>query len=147
MVARLSVARSAPRNRSVDFGRKGLMIAGSGMNDQVREGREPSGREFEVEELELEIPAGLSPKAVENLVESQRRYSIAGLVLGSIIIVGGAVLMVLGFTETVDITFESGGSKGHVATGSLGTVLALIGLAIVYFTRFKVKVKAPSNAS
>jgi hypothetical protein len=79
--------------------------------------------------------ARLPTVVLTTTLKNMQAYGMLGLVLGVIIVIGGLVLIVLGFTGSVDITFASGSSKGHIATGSLGIVVTLVGGAIVFFTK------------
>jgi hypothetical protein len=101
---------------------------------------------FEIEEVEVESPGKVPPKVIEEAVKMEGRYALLGLLLGAIVVIAGLVFIVLGFTASVDITVEGGGTKGHIVTGSLGLVLALAGIALVYYTRYRVKIVTPKAA-
>jgi hypothetical protein len=119
-------------------------VVSAEVSDENRKGREgPETDEFPVEEIELD--PDLPPEILEQGIEVQRLYSILGLVFGVIIVLAGVVLMVLGFSGSVDIAFQSGTTKAHVVTGSLGIVVALIGAILVWVTRFKVRITRPKN--
>src|SRR5437773_188830 len=90
------------------------------------------GPEIEEVELDPSVPSDVQKAALE----AQSRYSQMGLVLGVIVVVGGVVLTALGYSGSVSIAFEDGTRKAKLVTGSLGVVIALIGLAVVWFTRF-----------
>ena len=114
------------------------------MIEEDREGRDSSrARDSGVEELELD--AGLPPEIIATGIKAQRTYSVLGLVLGAIIVLGGVILIALGFTGSIDIGFHLGETSGHVVTGSLGIVLALIGGLAIWATRFKVTVTRSSK--
>lgn len=77
----------------------------------------------------------LSKEVILQVLRGMQAYAMLGLVLGVLIALGGIALIALGFTGSVDITFQSGSSNGHIATGSLGIVVTIVGAAIVRFTK------------
>jgi hypothetical protein len=85
-------------------------------------------------------PGRLPDALIKQILDAVQRYAMLGLVLGAVIVLGGVILVVLGFTGSVDITFQSGSAKGHIATGSLGIVVTIVGAIIVYFTKPRVDV-------
>lgn len=99
--------------------------------------------EAEVGEIEIEASDNIPPAVIEEAVKMEGRYALLGLLLGAIMIVAGLVFIVLGFSASIDITVEGGGTKGHIVTGSLGLVLAIVGSAVVYYTRYRVKIVIP----
>jgi hypothetical protein len=100
---------------------------------------EPIGEDLELEELELDTP--LDAATASDAIRREYRYATLGLIVGTIVVLAGVVLIVLGFTGAVDITFQSGKNSGKVTTGSLGIVVVLVGAAILVLTRPRVKAK------
>jgi len=92
--------------------------------------------EFDVDEIEFHVDTP-GPVMQEGIA---REYSYArlGLIIGALTVAVGGVFIILGYSGSVDITFQAGSNTGHVVTGSLGVVIALIGLGILYWTRPKV---------
>jgi hypothetical protein len=73
------------------------------------------------------------------VIKRQGLISMIGLIVGSVIAIAGVVLVVFGFSGDVEIAVEIGGVKSNVVTGSLGIVVLIAGLAIIYITRYSVK--------
>lgn|ERR1022692_4684717 len=95
------------------------------------------GVEFDVEEVEFDVN---TPESVmQEGIKSEYRYARLGLTIGALAVLAGVVLIILGYSGSVDITFQSGRDKGHLVTGSLGVVIALVGLGIIFFTLPKVR--------
>lgn len=103
-------------------------------------------QDLEIAEIEIDPSGPVPSKIIEDAVKMEGRYALLGLFLGAIVIVAGLVFIVLGFTASIDITVEGGGTKGHIVTGSLGLVLALAGIALVYYTRYRVKIVTPEQS-
>jgi hypothetical protein len=89
----------------------------------------------------VDIPSDLSPDLQKTIFKDERDNARRGLIIGSLAILAGVILIILGATATVDLTFSGGDSEGHLITGSVGLVIALIGLAVIFFTRYRVKVR------
>ncbi len=68
-------------------------------------------------------------------------YSLAGLVLGLACVIGGIVLFLHGVTGSTSWTTTFIGGKSKVSDAAPGAVLFIVGLFIVWITRFSVKVK------
>ena len=118
----------------------------------VEPGKDPQEAEdgdrikFEVDEIEFHENAPES--AIKEGIAKEYSYARLGLIIGALTIAIGAVLIVLGYSGSVDITFQAGKNTGHVVTGSLGIVIALIGLGVLFWTRPKIGVGAkPSSSS
>jgi hypothetical protein len=95
------------------------------------------GAEFGVEEVEFDVS---TPESVmQDATKREYQYARLGLVVGALVVLAGVVLIILGYSGSVDIAFQSGTDKGHLVTGSLGVVIALAGVAILFFTRPKVR--------
>lgn len=97
-------------------------------NHEVESGAEEV--EFHVETPESVMKEGMN---------QEYQYARLGLIIGALALVAGVVLVVFGYSGSVDVTFQSGSSKGHLVTGSLGVVIALIGLGIIFITLPKVR--------
>lgn len=113
-------------------------------DDQAHRKSSESGG-FQIEEVEIDAGDGVRPGTIDKAVTLENVYAIIGLVFGVIIVLAGVALIAFGFTGSVDIAFESGETKGHLATSALGIVLVIIGAAIVYFTKPRIKIKKPAS--
>lgn len=101
--------------------------------------------EFDVEEIEFDVN---TPESVmQEGMKSEYRYARLGLVIGALVVLAGVVLIILGYSGSVDVTFQSGSNKGHLVTGSLGVVIAIIGLGVLFWTRPKVRTTSHQSRS
>lgn len=81
------------------------------------------------------------PEVAEILTKAEQKNAFGGLVVGLIIIVLGVLLLLLGISGMVDFEIANGETKAKLSTGAVGAVVALIGLAVIYFTRMRVVIK------
>src|SRR6266513_3096865 len=77
------------------------------------------------------------------LVILQLIYSLAGLLLGLACVIGGIVLFFHGVAGASSWVGEFIGVKSKLSDAAPGTVLFVVGLAIVWLTRFAVRVRQP----
>ena len=70
-------------------------------------------------------------------------YSLAGLVFGLACIVGGILLFFHGVTGSSSWIGEFIGVQSKLSDAAPGTVLFVVGLAVVWLTRFAVRVRQP----
>lgn len=91
---------------------------------------------------QIEILNNSSDDVIKKAIESQYRYSIIGYIVGVVIILLGAVLLVLKiFFPQNDISFKILSFSISTNNASPGIILFIIGLIIIYITRFSVKTK------
>ena len=77
------------------------------------------------------------------LATLQLIYSLAGLLLGLACIIGGILLFFHGVTGSSSWVGEVIGVKSRLSDAAPGTVLFVVGLAVVWLTRFAVRVRQP----
>jgi hypothetical protein len=70
-------------------------------------------------------------------------YSLAGLMFGLACIIGGILLFFHGVTGSSSWIGEVIGVKSSLSDAAPGTVLFVVGLAVVWLTRFAVRVRQP----
>jgi hypothetical protein len=70
-------------------------------------------------------------------------YSLAGLVLGLACVVGGIVLFFHGVVGSSSWVGQIIGAQSKLSDAAPGTVLFVVGLAVVWLTRFSVRVRQP----
>jgi hypothetical protein len=70
-------------------------------------------------------------------------YSLAGLVLGLACVAGGILLFFHGVAGSSSWVGEFIGVKSRLSDAAPGTVLFVVGLAVVWLTRFSVRVRQP----
>ncbi len=66
-------------------------------------------------------------------------YSLCGLILGTICILGGIVLFLRGITGSSSWTTKILGADSKISDAAPGAILFIVGLFIVYVTRFVVE--------
>src|SRR5437899_12126000 len=77
------------------------------------------------------------------LATLQLIYSLAGLVFGLACIVGGILLFFHGVAGSSSWVGEFIGVQSKLSDAAPGTVLFVVGLAVVWLTRFAVRVRRP----
>ena len=70
-------------------------------------------------------------------------YSLAGLALGLACVVGGIVLFFHGVVGSSSWVGQFIGVQSKLSDAAPGTVLFVVGLAVVWLTRFSVRVRQP----
>jgi hypothetical protein len=70
-------------------------------------------------------------------------YSLGGLVLGFTSIIGGIALFLHGVTGTTSWTAKILGASSQISDAAPGAVLFIVGLFIIYVTRFSVETGKP----
>lgn len=86
------------------------------------------------------VPRGLRGQDFWKLsVLLQLIYSLGGLVLGLVCIIGGIVLFLHGITGATSWTAKFIGAESSISDAAPGAILFVVGLFIVWITRFGVK--------
>ena len=101
-----------------------------------------SGLQFTLVALELP-PDPRERHFWSRLATLQLVYSLAGLVLGLACVIGGILLFFHGVAGTSSWVGEVIGVKSKLSDAAPGTVLFVVGLAVVFLTRFTVRVRQP----
>lgn len=91
--------------------------------------RDPAGR-ITREETKTRIFAGV--------VLYQLIYSLSGLALGLSCVIGGIVLFLHGVTGATSWTAKFIGAESQITDAAPGAVLFIVGLFVVWVTRFRV---------
>lgn len=68
-------------------------------------------------------------------------YSIAGLILGTVCIIGGIILFFHGITGSISWTAKLFGMESNISDAAPGAVLFIVGLFIVLITSYQIRVK------
>lgn len=76
------------------------------------------------------------PNHVERISKHQLSYSILGLLLGTVCIFGGLILFINGIAGSTSWTANLLGAESSVSDATPGTVLFIVGLLIVFTTRY-----------
>lgn len=80
------------------------------------------------------------PKILEKIISFQFIYSLAGLIIGSLCLVLGTFLLYSGVVGSTTWTANVLGFKSEISDAGPGLIIALIGLFIIFITRFCIKV-------
>jgi hypothetical protein len=92
----------------------------------------------------LELPADPRERHFwGRLAVLQLIYSLAGLLLGLACVIGGILLFIHGVSGSSSWVGEVIGAKSKLSDAAPGTVLFVVGLAVVWLTRFAVRVRQP----
>jgi hypothetical protein len=118
-------------------------VEGDRLHAAKSEAASPPPQQLAVEEVEID--PSLPSEVIEDIVAGEKTSAKVGGILGFIVIVIGAVLLILGVSGSVDLTFSNGTTSGHLVTGAVGIVISIIGGCIMYFTRYRVKVTRAAN--
>lgn len=111
------------------------------MSNQPRDPRNRRRASSPVGPRMVIISGEASEKTQQMLIRYQFIASLVGLVIGLVLMILGAVLFLNGVTGSTSFVAEVLGLKGRLANASPGALLSLIGLFIIYVTRFNVKIQ------
>ncbi len=90
----------------------------------------------------LEIPSDVrDPDTYRLFSRYHIIYSICGLALGFVCIIGGIVLFLNGVVGSTSWTAKILGAESNISDAAPGAVLFIVGLFIILVTRFNIKVK------
>jgi hypothetical protein len=84
-------------------------------------------------------------KILERIISFQFIYSLAGLTIGSLCLVLGTFLLYSGVVGSTSWTANILGFASELSDAGPGLVIALIGLFIIFITRFGIKVTKQKN--
>jgi len=85
--------------------------------------------------------ASKNPCVVTELSKHQLLYSIAGLILGGVCMLGGIVLFLNGVTGSTSWTAKLLGAESQLSDAAPGAVLFIVGLLVVLTTKYAFNVK------
>ena len=95
-----------------------------------RGGREP---------LPIEVPSRLSERYWGTATKYQFWYSVLGLVLGLICVLAGLTLVLHGIGGSTSWTADILGAKSELSDATPGVVFSVLGLFIIWTTRYRVR--------
>jgi len=81
----------------------------------------------------------MDAELVKTIVRGQLIYSLSGLTLGLACVVGGLILALHGVTGSVGWTAKVLGLESKLNDAAPGVVLFIVGLFVVWVTRFSFK--------
>lgn len=85
--------------------------------------------------------ASKNPGVVTKLSKHQLLYSIAGLILGGVCMLGGIILFLNGVTGSTSWTAKLLGTESQLSDAAPGAVLFIVGMFIVLITKYAFNVK------
>ncbi len=85
--------------------------------------------------------ASKNPDTVTRLSFFELIYSLSGLILGLVCVIGGIVLFVNGVFGSTSWTAKILGAESNISDAAPGVILFIVGLFIVLVTRFTLKIK------
>ena len=91
---------------------------------------------------QLEIPSHFNDsRSYKRFSLYQLIYSLCGLILGLVCVVGGIILFLNGIAGSTSWTAKIIGAKSEISDAAPGVVLFIVGLFVVLITRFNIKIK------
>lgn len=97
---------------------------------------------YELHQISLDNDfASKHPKTVQILSKHQLIYSILGIVLGLAAIIGGIALFLNGIAGSMSWTASFLGAESNINDAAPGAILFIVGLFIVFITRYVFKIK------
>lgn len=81
------------------------------------------------------------PQTYQEIARLHLIYSLSGLVLGLACLLGGIVLCLHGVVGSTSWTAKFVGAESNISDATPGVVLFVVGLFVVWVTRFSVKVQ------
>ena len=91
---------------------------------------------------EIKVPPSLvDPETWKMMSRFQFIYSLAGLSFGLVCVLGGIVLFLNGISGSTSWTAKIIGAESHLSDAAPGALLFVVGLFIVFMTRFSVSVR------
>jgi len=91
--------------------------------------------------LHIKVPSRLSEQYWTKATQYQFWYSTLGLVLGALCVVLGVVLFFHGIAGTTSWTMNVLGAKSQLSDAAPGVAFAVLGLFVIWATRFNVESK------
>lgn len=85
--------------------------------------------------MQIHNPESVGKKAIGRMVDHEYRYGRLGLIFGGVVLLAGVVMIFVGVGGAVDLTFDLGDNQIKLKTAVVGVVMAVIGLALIIFTR------------
>jgi uncharacterized protein YjeT (DUF2065 family) len=82
-----------------------------------------------------------NPELARQLAREEAKKSTFGLVIGLICLVAGLVLIYAGVEGSIDWTLKGIGLESKLAKASPGALLFVVGVIIIWITRFSYVVK------
>ena len=94
------------------------------------------------EMFKMMLPKGMKdPDTWKRISLFQLIYSLCGLILGLVCIIGGIILFLHGIVGSTSWTARMLGAESKISDAAPGAVLFIVGLFVVLVTRFTAKAR------
>jgi hypothetical protein len=87
----------------------------------------------------MEVSVVSDPELMKSSLRHRFIYSMAGLILGLLCIVGGMLLFLNGVAGSSSWTAKIMGGDSTLTDAAPGAILFIVGLFVVFITRYKMK--------
>jgi hypothetical protein len=87
----------------------------------------------------IEIPFFAVDEVWKKAAQYQFWYSVLGLIVGTICVVGGIILFIHGIVGRTSWTASVLGMNSQLTDAAPGSIFGILGLFIIWVTKFKVK--------
>ena len=87
------------------------------------------------------VPRGANPDLAKKAMFYHLIYAMTALLLGVLLIAGGGLLFYLGVAGGTTWVVKTLGLESQLTDGPPGAVLAIVGLIVLFVTRFDVRFK------
>jgi hypothetical protein len=108
----------------------------------VRHDQSRRGDKMPMQRHLVQLDPRSDPNTQVKLAQMQLIYSVGGLILGFSCIIGGVVLFLHGVAGSTSWTASVLGMKSQISDAAPGAILFIVGLFMVWVTRFVVKHKS-----
>ena len=95
---------------------------------------------------EVTLPADAPKELVDIVVKTEREASRVKLAIGILLCVAGLVLIILGYSGSVSWTITGADISSNLQTGSLGIVVLVAGVIVVWLSKIKINVTGASGS-
>jgi len=95
--------------------------------------------DFKSVDWEASLSGPHSDEIINKVSKHQLIYSITGMLLGGLCIIGGFVLFIFGISGKVSWTGKFLGATSQILDATPGSVLFIVGLFVVWVTRYAMK--------
>jgi uncharacterized membrane protein (UPF0182 family) len=95
---------------------------------------------------DVQLEGDHSPSEVKELSFLQLIYSLCGLLLGLACILGGILLFLHGVLGSISWTTKILGASSQISDAAPGGVLFIVGVFLVFITRFKIVSRRSSDS-
>ena len=101
---------------------------------------------MKITSVDIETPHDRSPSGAANgsmkvAIILQGLYSILGLVVGVIFLIGGLLLLLSGIGGSSHFVAQILGAKFDVTDATVGVICAVLGCIVIFVTRFEVRIQ------